>query len=67
MIPVDEMTLWFSGKEMQRGKLLADSIGRNEKTTMIVKIQKVRKGVYSTICYENMFWLLLERKQCTSS
>ena len=35
------MTVWFSGKEMQRGKILADSIGRNEKTTMIVKIQKV--------------------------
>jgi cilia- and flagella-associated protein 298 len=35
------MTLWFSGKEMQRGKLLCDTVGKNEKTTMIVKIQKV--------------------------
>ena len=42
-MPESEMTLWFSGKEMQRGKLLSDSVGKNEKTTMIVKIQKVRK------------------------
>ena len=43
VMPESEMTLWFSGKEMQRGKLLSDSVGKNEKTTMIVKIQKVRK------------------------
>lgn len=39
------MTVWFSGKEMQRGKLLSDSVGRNEKTKVIVKIQKVREFV----------------------
>jgi hypothetical protein len=41
------MTLWFSGKEMQRGKLLSDFVGKNEKTKIIVKIQKVRKTLYS--------------------
>ena len=34
------MSLWFSGKEMQRGKILSDSVGKNEKTKVIVKIQK---------------------------
>lgn len=41
VIPEAEMTVWFSGKEMQRGKILSDYAGKNEKTTMIVKIQKV--------------------------
>jgi len=40
VIPEDEMTIWFSGKEMQRNKLLADYVGKNEKTKVIVKIQK---------------------------
>ena len=35
------MTIWFSGKEMQRGKVLADFVGKNEKTKVIVKVQKV--------------------------
>jgi hypothetical protein len=37
------MSLWFSGKELQRGKLLSDFAGKNEKTKIIVKIQKVWK------------------------
>ena len=48
MIPEGDMSLWFSGKEMHRGKLLADAVGKNEKTTMIVKIQKVRPRLFST-------------------
>ena len=47
VIPETEMTIWFSGKDMQRGKLLSDYAGRNEKTTMIVKIQKVCLGVFN--------------------
>lgn len=39
-MPEDELTIWFSGKEMQRGKLLSDYVGKNEKTKVIVKIQK---------------------------
>jgi hypothetical protein len=35
------MTIWFSGKELQRGKLLCDFVGKNEKTKLIVKLQKV--------------------------
>ncbi len=36
-------TLWFAGKELFRDKKLQDtpSIGKNERTTVIVKISKV--------------------------
>ncbi|XP_043225865.1 cilia- and flagella-associated protein 298-like isoform X2 [Amphibalanus amphitrite] len=36
--------LWFSGKEMLRGKTLADYIGKNEKTKLVVKLQKKGQG-----------------------
>lgn len=41
VIPFNEATLWFSGKEMQMAKKLGDIVGKNEKTKVIVKIQKV--------------------------
>lgn len=39
-------TLWFAGKELQRGQKLQDykSIGRNEKTMIIVKLAKKGSG-----------------------
>ena len=42
---LDESTaqLWWAGKELQRGKKLQDFIGKNEKTKLIVKLQKVTK------------------------
>lgn len=45
---LDESTaqLWWAGKELQRGKKLQDFIGKNEKTKLIVKLQKVRKKMY---------------------
>ena len=36
--------LWFSGKEMLRGKTLADYLGKNEKTKVVVKLQKKGQG-----------------------
>ena len=33
--------MWFSGKEMIRGKLLKDYVGKNEKTKIVAKLQKV--------------------------
>lgn len=36
--------LWFSGKEMIRGKILKDYIGSNEKTKVTVKLQKRGSG-----------------------
>jgi hypothetical protein len=41
VIPSNEITLWFSGKEMQQNKKLSDYLGKNEKSKVIVKIQKV--------------------------
>lgn len=32
--------LWWAGKELIRGKLLKDYIGKNEKTKIIVKLAK---------------------------
>ena len=51
---LDEGTtqLWWAGKELQRGKKLQDFIGKNEKTKLIVKIQKVRKKVYEIFSTE---------------
>lgn len=36
--------LWFSGKELQRGKTLKDFVGTNEKTKITVKISKIGHG-----------------------
>lgn len=41
IIPGDESSIWFSGKEMQASKKLSDFMGKNEKSKVIVKIQKV--------------------------
>ncbi|XP_041462005.1 cilia- and flagella-associated protein 298-like [Lytechinus variegatus] len=40
----DNTSLWFSGKEMHRGKKLCDYIGKNEKTKIIAKLQKKGQG-----------------------
>uniref|UniRef100_UPI003AAABAB5 cilia- and flagella-associated protein 298 isoform X2 n=1 Tax=Centroberyx gerrardi TaxID=166262 RepID=UPI003AAABAB5 len=40
VITEDECQLWWAAKEMQRGKKLQDYIGKNEKTKLVVKIQK---------------------------
>lgn len=40
MIEEDNASIWFSGKEMLRGKKLRDFVGKNEKTKIIAKIQK---------------------------
>ncbi|KAL7753016.1 hypothetical protein RI367_001467 [Sorochytrium milnesiophthora] len=37
-------SLWWAGKEITRGKKLADFIGKNEKTTIIAKLQKKGQG-----------------------
>lgn len=44
VIEITQAQLWFSGKEMYRGKKLADYLGRNEKTKVIVKLQKQGQG-----------------------
>nr|XP_061818835.1 cilia- and flagella-associated protein 298-like isoform X2 [Nerophis lumbriciformis] len=39
-----ECQLWWAAKEMQRGKKLQDYIGKNDKTKLMVKIQKKGQG-----------------------
>lgn len=47
VITEEECQLWWAAKEMQRGKKMQDYIGRNEKTKLVVKIQKVRAHLSS--------------------
>ena len=44
IIDTPEAQLWWAGKEMVRGRLLSDFIGKNEKTKLIVKLQKRGQG-----------------------
>ncbi|XP_018610698.1 cilia- and flagella-associated protein 298 [Scleropages formosus] len=44
VIPVEDAQLWWAAKEMQRGKKLQDYVGKNEKTKIVVKIQKRGQG-----------------------
>ncbi|CAH8583514.1 unnamed protein product [Dicrocoelium dendriticum] len=44
VIPVENATIWFSGKEMLRGKVLSDYVGRNEKTKIVAKLSKRGAG-----------------------
>lgn len=36
--------LWWAGKELHRGKLLHEYLGRNEKTTIVAKLQRQGAG-----------------------
>lgn len=44
VIPDEECQLWWAAKEMQRGNKLQDYIGKNEKTKLVVKIQRKGQG-----------------------
>lgn len=44
MLEVPKTTIWFSGKEIIRGKQLKEYIGKNEKTKIILKLQKTGQG-----------------------
>lgn len=37
-------SLWAAGKEFQRGKLVSDRLGVNEKTKVIAKLQRIGSG-----------------------
>jgi len=39
-----ETALWWAGKELFRGKNLSDYVGKNEKTKIVIKLQKVGSG-----------------------
>ncbi|VDP74312.1 unnamed protein product [Schistosoma mattheei] len=44
VITADNASLWFSGKEMHREKILSDYVGRNDKTKIIAKLSKRGTG-----------------------
>ncbi|XP_073473226.1 cilia- and flagella-associated protein 298 [Aquarana catesbeiana] len=44
VIEEPDAQLWWAGKELLRNKKLADYVGKNEKTKIIVKIQKRGQG-----------------------
>lgn len=37
-------SMWFAGKELLSGKLLSDFAGKNEKSKIVLKIQKKGSG-----------------------
>lgn len=41
----NESALWWAGKELIKGKLLKDYVGKNEKTKIICKMTKVGAGM----------------------
>lgn len=44
VIPSADLQLWWAGKELQRGKALHQFVGKNEKTKIVVKIQRRGAG-----------------------
>lgn len=52
LMPEDECQLWWAAKELQRGKKLQDYVGKNEKTKLVVKLQKVG---FLRLCSLNIF------------
>nr|XP_002127537.1 cilia- and flagella-associated protein 298-like [Ciona intestinalis] len=44
VIPADQGSLWWAAKEMQLNKKLSDYVGKNEKTKIVVKLQKRGTG-----------------------
>lgn len=44
VIAEHEAELWWAGKQLMRGKTLADYIGKNEKTKIVAKLQKKGGG-----------------------
>ncbi len=44
MLEEDSAQLWWAGKALARDKKLSDYLGRNEKTTIVAKLQKKSQG-----------------------
>ena len=45
MLDESNSSLWWAGKEMLKGKKLSDYVGKNEKTKIVAKIQKVSNTI----------------------
>ena len=42
--------MWWAGKELTRDKTLGDFVGKNEKTKIIAKLQKVECAYCTYVC-----------------
>ena len=52
MIEEKDLAMWWAQKEFMRGKTLQDYVGKNEKTKIITKIQKVCR-IGCAVCYKD--------------
>lgn len=53
-------SVWWASKELIPGKLLSDFVGKNEKTKIIAKLQKVRFKYIELL-------IIIERQRSSSS
>lgn len=44
VIPIESAALWWAGKQLLHGKKLSDFVGKNEKTKIVAKLQKLGQG-----------------------
>ena len=44
VLDFESSSLWVAGKEFQKGQLVSDRLGKNEKTKVIAKLQKTGGG-----------------------
>ena len=58
MIEEKDLAMWWAQKEFMRGKTLQDYVGKNEKTKIITKIQKVCR-VGCSVCYKDSLKIVI--------
>jgi len=56
---LDTASLWWAGKEIARGKKLYDFVGKNEKTKIVCKLQKVTDGHFSSVDMYNLVFIVV--------
>ncbi|RZC82126.1 hypothetical protein C5167_044913 [Papaver somniferum] len=44
LLQEDTTKLWWAGKELMRSKCLCDYVGKNEKTKILIKLEKPSLG-----------------------
>jgi hypothetical protein len=62
-------SLWWAGKELFKGKILSDYVGKNEKTKIVIKLQKtgggapVREPLVDEKSYKNMLSFYYKKQE----
>mmetsp|Transcript_43181 Transcript_43181/g.111966 ORF Transcript_43181/g.111966 Transcript_43181/m.111966 type:complete len:89 (+) Transcript_43181:1015-1281(+) len=47
ILDIESTTMWWAGKEILREQKMGDRVGKNEKTKIVVKLQKKGQGAPS--------------------